>query len=181
MWLYIKQLLQLLLSPARGWEDISETSVAPEILIRKGFYPLVVVTALSELFPLLYTLDLSVVAAIMHGIAVGCALIAGLYLSRMVLDMFLWRFVSGKVNTFKVSLFNTYLMGLNCFYVILNNIVPASLTILKIIPLLSVVIIIKAMPYLSISEDSKLSYISATAACVILIPVLIASILFIFI
>ncbi len=181
MWQYIKQLFQLLLSPARGWEDISESAPVPEAVVRQGFYPLVAITALSEFLPLLYRYDLTVLAAFEHAIAIGCALLASLYLSRMILDMVVWRYTSGKVNVVKIALFNTYLMGLNCVYDILNNVVPASMTILKILPLLSVVIIIKSMPYMNISDDNKLSFTASTGASVIVIPIVIASLLFIFI
>ena len=51
---YLKYLVQLLLSPARGWEDISAKSPDPEEMTRKGLYPLIGIAAVSEFCAFFY-------------------------------------------------------------------------------------------------------------------------------
>ena len=58
---YLKYLLQLVLSPSSGWEDIEKSNPSPDGLMRRGFYPLLVLTALSELLAFVYQRHASVV------------------------------------------------------------------------------------------------------------------------
>lgn len=44
---YLKFLLQLVLSPRNGWEDIEKAAISPAKLLGQGFYPLIAVAALS--------------------------------------------------------------------------------------------------------------------------------------
>ena len=44
---YLKCLLQLILSPRNGWEDIEKGDVSPSRLAVDGFLPLIAITAVS--------------------------------------------------------------------------------------------------------------------------------------
>ena len=52
---YLKYLFQLILSPSRGWEDLSHDGADPDELLRRGLYPLTGITALSEFLQLFYS------------------------------------------------------------------------------------------------------------------------------
>ena len=43
---YLKNILQLILSPTKGWEDISAAVENPDTVAAKGYYPLLAVEAL---------------------------------------------------------------------------------------------------------------------------------------
>ena len=51
---YLKNLLQLVLLPFRGWEDVSATLSDPERLLRDGYYPLLGIAANTEFVRLFY-------------------------------------------------------------------------------------------------------------------------------
>ncbi len=48
---YLKCLLQLILSPRNGWEDIEKGDVSPSRLAVDGFLPLIAITAVSVFVP----------------------------------------------------------------------------------------------------------------------------------
>ena len=55
---YLKLMMQLLLVPVRGWEDVSSASPDPDEMLRKGLYPLMGVAALSEFVSFFYVREL---------------------------------------------------------------------------------------------------------------------------
>lgn len=181
MWLFIRHLIQLLLSPARGWEDVSEAALSPETLQTKGFYPLIGLTALSEFFPLLYSHGEGFLHAVEAAIAIACSMFVSMYIGRLFLDMTLSRFISGSLNLTKVNIFVICLMGVNCLFCILTNALPASMTFLKLLPLLSVIIIFKSTAYMGIKDDNQLNFTGLAIVAVIVIPFALTSLLLFFI
>lgn len=181
MWLFVRHIFQLLLSPARGWEDVSSSGIQPEAAQRQGFYPLIALTALSEFVPMFYDSDYGFIHALECAVAMGFAMFASLFLGRLFLDMTLSRFVDGELNMKKVDLCVTFLMGLNCLFCILNNVVPAQMTVLKLLPLITVIVIFKSTAYLGIREDSQLNFTGLGIVAVIIIPLIITNLLLLFI
>ncbi len=177
MWLFIRHLIQLLLSPSRGWEDVSEATIAPDTLQHKGYYPLIGVTALSEFLPLIYSHGEGFLQALIAAIVIGFSLFASLFFAKLFLDMTLPKYVNGSLNLTKVDVFTTYLMGINCIFCILTNAMPASMTFLRLLPLLSVIIIFKSTAYLGIKDENQLNFTGLAIVAVIVIPIAISSLL----
>lgn len=180
MWLFIKHLIQLLLSPTRGWDDISESVLKPDEVNRKGFYPLVGVTALSEFFPLVYSHSEGFSHSLAAAVAIGCAIFASMYLSKLFLDLTLSRFIHITLNPNKLSVFISCMLGLNCIYYIIRNLMPTSMTILALLPLLSVIVIFKSTAYMGIKDDNQLNFTGLAIVAVLILPVLISSLILCF-
>ena len=177
MWLFVRHIFQLLLSPSRGWEDVSAQSFKPEAVQKDGFYPLIALTALSEFVPMAYAQGYGFVHALESAIAMGFAMFASLYLGRLFLDMTLARFVNGELNMNKVDVCVTFMMGLNCLFCILNNVIPGDMTILKLLPLISVIVLFKATAYLGVREDSQLNFLGLGIVAIIIIPLIVSNLL----
>ena len=177
MWTYIRQLFQLLLSPARGWEDVSASDLSYENLLRKGFVPLLIITALSEFVQLAYSPSLTFWGAFGGAIAIGGGLFASLYAARLFLDVTLSRYINSKVNLIKVNTMVTYMIGLDCFYRILADVLPATMTFLSFLPLISILVLFKSTAYIEVPEDKVVNYLLLTFAGVIVFPVFICALL----
>lgn len=174
---YIKQIAQLLLMPDRGWEDVSASVHNPDTLQRRGYMPLVVLTGLSEFLPLAYSHGQGWVAAIISAVVMGVAMFSSLYLARLFLEMTFCRYVDRTVNRMKLSLFTTFLLGINCFYIIITNASPASMTLLKLLPLLSVIVIFKSTAFLGVGEENQLTFTGLSIIAVIACPAAICGVL----
>jgi len=48
MFAFLKYLIQLLLSPSHGWEDLETRDPDPEEMTRSGLYPLMGIAAATE-------------------------------------------------------------------------------------------------------------------------------------
>lgn len=170
MWFFIQHLLQLVLSPARGWEDISEAARGADDIQRSGLYPWLGVTAMSEFVRLAYQPGLTFVVALESAVAVAGAMFASLYVARIFLDMTLGAHVDGTLNVSKVSVLTSYMIGVACLFRIISNIVPASLTLVHILPLLSLLIIFKASPYIGVRSDSAMTFLGLAAIATVVTP-----------
>lgn len=159
---------------------MSESVLKADEVQRKGFYPLVGVTALSEFFPLVYSHSEGFTHSLVAAIAIGCALFASMYLSKLFLDLALPRFINGTLNPNKVSVFVSCMLGLNCIYYIIRNLMPTSMTILALMPLLSIIVIFKSTAYMGIKEDNQLNFTGLAIVAVIVLPVVISSLILCF-
>jgi len=181
MWLFFKHIIQLLLSPSRGWEDISEAGRTVDDIRRSGYYPLIAITALSEFLRLFYAGHPHFIHLLLSGIAIAGTMFASLYLGRLLLDMTLAKCTDGHLNVVKIDCFITYLLGIDCLFLIFANAMPAHMTFINFLPLLSLIVIFKATQYLSIRDDSRLNFTVLAIIAVIVIPIALGSFLLLFI
>ena len=177
MWPFAKNLFQLILAPARGWEDISATDSSFENLVRKGYIPLVIIAALSEFIPLAYVGTLTFLEALESCIAIGGGLFASLFAARLLLDVTLKRYIDPDLSDAKIANLALYLLGLDCYYRIFANILPASLTFLSFLPLISIVVLFKSTTYMGIGEDRAINYLIITFTGVVALPLIICKLL----
>lgn len=174
---YIKQLVQLVLSPSRGWEDVSYAVHNPDELQRRGFVPLLAITGLSEFLPLIYSHGKGFVNCLLSGFIICAGLFCSLYVARLFMEMTFGKYVFSKMNPVKLNIYITCLMGINCFYTIISNAVPASMTLLKLLPLLSVNIIFRATAFMGIGEENQLTFTGLSIIAVLLCPAAICCVL----
>ena len=104
-----------------------------------------------------------------------------MYIGRLLLDMTLPKCTDGHFNPTKVDCFTTYLLGIDCLFLIFANAMPAHMTFVNFLPLLSLIIIFKATQYLDIREDSRLNFTILAIIAVIVIPIALGSLLLLFI
>lgn len=174
---FVKQMIQLILSPSRGWEDVSASVHNPDWLERHGFVPFLIVTGLSEFLPMLYSHGGGFAACLLRGVIICVAMFCSLYVARLFMDITYARYIDRHVNKAKLSLFVTYLIGLNCLYTIITNAFPATMTLLKLLPLLSVIVVFRAVRFVGVSEDNQLSFTGLSLVAVLACPLAICGVL----
>lgn len=177
MWRFIQRIIQLILSPARGWEDISAAVQRPEDIERNGFFPWIGIVAASEFLPLFYNPELSFFTALLSAIAVGGAMFASLFLSKLFLDITIYRNVDANINAVKLHTFAIYLLAINGLFIIFDNAMPASMTFLHFLPLISILVIVKSATYLGIRSDNMMTFLGISIIALIIIPVLLTALL----
>lgn len=177
MWLYIKQLLQLLLSPARGWEDVSAAALPPDEIQRRGFYPWIGIVAASQFLNLIHDHHDSFFTLLQGAVAISGALFISLYLARLFLDITLPQHIGGDVNFAKINIFANYLIGLIGLYHIIANAMPASMTFLHFLPALSLLVIFKSVTFIGIKEDNIVVFLVLAGIATIAVPIAVAALL----
>lgn len=174
---FILRLFQLLLAPQAGWEDVSSAALPEDKIRKSGFTPWVIVVALSELLRLYYQPDLSVFSAIMSALIVGGSLFVSMYIARLILEIGIERIIRATVSPARIHIFTLYNLGVIGIYRVLTNAIPASLTILFFLPLLSIIVIHKGMSYVGVKEQSAFPFLVLGVIAILVIPYLLIRIL----
>lgn len=174
---YLKNLVQLVLAPAKGWEDVSASLATPERLLRDAFFPLLGVAAASEFIRLFYHNSGGFLTVFELAIALFGSYFVSFFLGRIILSHYIGNFVDGEVNQTKLSTFIIYGLGLLLIIEIIENILPTDLTLVKFLPLFVALILYRATAYLSVKQGSELRFLCLAALAVIVVPIALFSLL----
>lgn len=170
---YLKNILQLILSPTKGWEDISAAVENPDTVASKGYYPLLAVASLSVFARLFYDHSLGFVTVVMLAVALFGTYFISFYIGRIALESLLKNVVTGEPNVTKITLFILYTLGLSVIIEIIENCVPTSLTPIKFLPLFVALIIYRASAYMAVKPGNELRFLFISVAVLLVMPILI--------
>lgn len=167
---YLKYIFQLILSPTRGWEDISHDGADPDELLRRGFYPLTGITALTEFVQMFYSHGAALGSVLQQATATFCAFFAAVYLSRMLLDAWLPKVTEGQPSERRTATLNIMCIGQMEIIAIIANCVPAGLTLIHFLPIYALLIFYKASRYMAVRVDSEMNYLVVGLLSVVAVP-----------
>lgn len=175
---YLRTLVQLTLSPERGWEDVSAMTpgVDVEAMAKRAYCPLLVVAALSEFVPVIYG-NVGIPTAIEMAIALTGAYLVSFFVARALMLQYLPSLSDAEVNRKKVTVFAGCGMGLLLLIEIFENLFPANLTLLKFMPLFAALVLYRATRYLSIRQGVEIRFLFLAAGAVIVLPTLLLAML----
>lgn len=171
MWLYIKQLLQLIIGPKRGWEDISSAVRTHEVIFKRGFVPWIIIAGCANFIKLFYDVDITFVRALQDAIVTSGGLFISNIVCRLFLEIGISKNIDNKANTEKLAIITDYMIGLVGMYNFIRCIVPAEITPLYFMPLISIFVIYNSTKFLGVKEDMVLSYTFLASVGTILVPI----------
>lgn len=156
---FLKDILQLLLNPRHGWEEISVQAQEPEILAARGMYPLMGLAALSAFVQGAYWRGFDLGAVLQLAIAQFVSLMAAYFISVALFDTFASRFSKSEVSANKSRTVSLYIISLLCIIQIIENLVPVALTIVQFLPAFAAIVLWKATSYLKINPEKEGGFI----------------------
>lgn len=156
---FLKNILQLILSPLHAWEEISYEDIGPEHLAARGMYPLLGLVALSAFLHGLYQKAFEVGAQLQEAVGQFVALLATYYIGVAMFDTFVSRFSTKEVSTNKSRTIAIYIVALLAIIQIIDNVVPIEIIILQFLPLFAAIVLAKATTYLAIDKKKEGGYI----------------------
>lgn len=145
---YFKNLLQLLLSPEAGWEDVSGSMPRPAALVRSGMLPLFAVAALSQLLALAYDRYAPADATVIRAAGVFVSLLMAFFVGKSAFDWLLPSITEGEVNKRKADSVVVYTMGLMALACTVPALLPVRLALNFILPIGVALVAMKAATYL---------------------------------
>ena len=176
---YLKLMMQLLLVPVRGWEDVSSASPDPDEMLRKGLYPLMGVAALSEFVSFFYVRELSLATVLVRAVVDFGAYFVSLFITRLIFDVYLARELEGgEVNRRKSETLTVFAIGIMVLFRIIGNCLPAVVNIFKFLPLYLVLILYKSIPYMGVRHDREFAFLGLTSIATVLVPLAIYYLLY---
>lgn len=171
---FLTCLLQLIISPAKGWEDIAAVGEDPRKLCAEGFYPLLGVTAASVFVRRIFDSDLSVVALLQGAIITFVAYFVAYYLASFIFSLFMGRIIDGEPNEKKIHTFTLYNLSLLALISIVANCLPMELSIVQFLPVFTIIVMWMGRRYLAVKESYGFRFVFLSAVAILCSPYLLS-------
>ncbi len=173
MFNFLKNLLQLIISPGKGWEDISLKGDNTATIINKGAYPLFLIAALSSFFVLMYDTDVSIIMLIQKAIITFVQFFVSVFFAKFVFSFRIDKYVIGEPDEKRYSTYIIYGVSLVSLITIIKNIIPIqNIALIDFLPVFVALIMWKGCQYMAIREDKTGHFMIFTAVTVIFPPML---------
>lgn len=170
---FLKNILQLIVNPTRGWEDVSHDARDGASLCREGFYPLLALTALSCVGGF-WKIDSNptLIAVIQDAIITFTAFFATMFFAEFMMSLSMSRITGKEPSAVKNANVVIYSLAIMAIITIIINIMPLDLAVLKFLPVYVGFILYKSMRYESVAEDKAGHYMFLTIFTIIVPPYL---------
>lgn len=165
MWKFAKNLIELIISPDNGWEDVSRTS--EPVHSRMWMSVMIAVASVSCLFPLVYSVHEPVLAMIQRLIAVAVTYSATYVIAMFGLSLWIPRINEGVLDEASLVNLVTYSVSLSVIQVILTNLLPITFAILELWPVYVVIIMWRAMRVMGLDERVTGWYLLAVIVSIV--------------
>lgn len=170
---FLKNILQLIVNPSRGWEDVSHDAADPASLCRDGLYPLLAVTALSCAGGFWkIDSDTTLIAVIQNAIITFTAYFATMFLASFVMGATMDKICDKPSSQRKNSTVVIYAVAILALINIVINVIPLDLAVLRFLPIYVGFILYKSQRYLSVAPEKTGHFMFLTVFTIIIPPYL---------
>ncbi len=175
---FLRQIMQLLISPSKGWEDVSATGMTTMEITRKGFYPLLAVLAITFLIRLAYNdLGYTLIDALQYAIIGFTSYFVTQFIAGYFFSIFIPS-IGGNANSEnKNTTYITFCLATLALINIVDNVIPVDFVLIKVLPVYVALIMFKATVYLDI-RPNKIGQFMFLSVFSIGVPPFILSLLF---
>lgn len=151
---FLQHILQLVISPARGWEDVSSAGAQPDELTRRGLYPMLAIASLSCIIMLLYhEPGYTLIEALQNAVITFTVYFVTLFIAGHAFTSFMPT-ISGNANSpLKNSTFIIFNLAILVTINIIDNLIPVDLVIVKILPAYVFYVMFRGIRYLDVAPD----------------------------
>lgn len=166
-------MIQLILAPKKGWEDVSGDGFDSRVLLTRGLIPFIAIVALSVFAKYFYVADASFVGLLQQSIVCFLKFFAAYFLASFVFTLYLPTMIDGEISLKKCHTYIIYGVGLLALVNFVENIVPVELAIMFLMPVYVLYILWRSLRYMSVSFDGVPRYMVMTLCAIILPPYII--------
>lgn len=160
---------------------MSRSGADPETLLRRGFCPLVVIAALTNLFAPLYHTDLGIYRVLIRMVVEFGAYFAGYFVAIFALSAAMPRVLpeGSEIDDRNIRLFALCMMGLMACIGIARNALPSDFDIINFLYVYLAIIMWRGEKFMHVSVGRSTEFVILAVVAVILPPVLIMMIMMI--
>lgn len=175
---FLKNILQLLLSPIHGWDEVSRDGLTPEHIASRGLYPLIGLASVTYFIQGIYAVQFELVTLLQHALVVFMSLFLSFFIGKLGMETFTARFVdTGKLNVFKTDTLAVYIIGILGIMQIVSNALPVQTVLVYLLLVFAVIVIWKSCRYLDIAVEKETNF-TAMAIGVLIAPKILLDVLF---
>lgn len=167
---YLLDMLQLVLSPKRGWEDIAVDDIPANRLLTGGFIPLIIVNALSCLTGFLYHDDISTLAIVASMISSVVMFLVPYFLASFFFSLYIPSCTGGTMRMNKNHTFIIYSLSIMVVMDILIHLLPMVPDMIFLLPIYVLFIMWRGLAYMEVKFDGVISFLVLNILTVLLPP-----------
>lgn len=162
---YLRYLLQLVLAPGNGWEDIALSGQQGRTVLVRGLIPLALVYAITAAVPTLYHTGMEPMAVVQTAVLEFAVIFAGYYIGLLALTMAAPTLcippaddLQAEDSDNRLRLVCSYTLGLVTLTGILVNCLPGRFAVLGYIPVYIAIIVWRAEEFAGIRSGSSFMF-----------------------
>lgn len=175
---YLINMLQLFLSPTKGWEEVARLNESPNRLMDKGFYPVLALVAITAFGNGIYGSEpFSIGSQLLKAIAQCLALFFGVMLGRATFESLLSHFTGQQVNVLRAHTVVIYCVGLMAMVQVFINVCPIELSVLWFLPAFVALVAWQSHDYLGVKSERGAQFFIFAVAMLIIVPIVFNKIL----
>ena len=165
----ISALIQLIITPRKAWQDLSNNPVRQQYLPLLLVYPLLIITALSAYAHYWYgytdlanTTQEALITLIKY---IACIISAFLLMANPGSKHF-----AGKYSKSQAHLFVAYTYTITLLSTLINNLLPSDFTFVQFIPVYTTWVVFQGCDFLKIPQENVFSYTVITSVMILGLP-----------
>lgn len=170
MFRFLKYIIQLILSPAKGWDDVENANPLPERLFLSGMVPLLLVAALTEFVPLFADGGISLGTAIIRAIVDFGTYFVSVFIARLIFEVYLGKVCEGRPDTRRGYTTAVLALGMMVLIRIVDNLCPWDLIFMRLLPIYVVLVLYKSCGYMKVQADSEMRYLAMASLTTVVVP-----------
>lgn len=175
---FLKYLIQLILSPLNGWDDLAEHNPDPEELLRRGLFPMMGVAAATEFLAFAYSSGVKIAAVLIAAVGDFGAYFVSVYIARLLFETYFERLCGTQLDRHRANLLIVSGIGLMVLFRIIANCLPWQLIILQLLPVYVVLVLSRATTFMSIPKRSEMRFLGLSAGALVGVPLIIYYLIF---
>lgn len=175
---FVKNMAQLILSPRKGWEDLSYQPVSARQLMESGFYPMMALVGITAMLhgiygdePYSYTHQLQIT------ITQIVSLFISIMLARAIFEQLLPALCGCPHDTERSATVCIFCISMIALIMIITNVCPNDISILWFLPAFVAIVVWEARTYLGIQKYKFTNYALLSIGTIVVMPLVLAYLL----
>lgn len=170
---FIKYLIQLIIAPVNGWEDISGDGEKSRHIALRGLSAVLVVVALSSFTALFYKHDVGVVQVVQSAIIIYVLYWVTFFFADFMFTTFLPRITDAPAEEGRVKTYIAYNVAVLSLVTLVTNLLPFTFALIQLLPIYVGIIMWRGTDYLGVPAPVAGKFMILAVATVLIPPVLI--------
>ncbi|MCM1519428.1 MAG: hypothetical protein NC098_01420 [Lachnoclostridium sp.] len=154
MKIFFRNIFQLILHPAHGWEDIAKENTPARIPALGGLLPLIIIAALSVFLAPIYHSIVDWTRLVFNAVATFTMFFPAYFLGAFMLINFAGPMLKVPLDENKCNTFALYTIGLLAIITILTNCFPFLDSFIYFLPIYVAIIQWKGIDYMSVKPEA---------------------------
>ncbi len=155
---YLGYLIQLILSPGKGWDDIALSKLTPKTVASDGFYPLLGLASCSVFVEYFYDSDLTLPVLIENAVITFVSYFISYFIASFMFAVFGKRLIKNEPDEKRYNLFILFSLSILVLIAIVKNCLPMSLSLVEFLPVFVLLVMWTGHRYLNVIDGKEASF-----------------------